>query len=41
MDQKTDKNMNRKPIINTPPQGRTVAVDGDVYRLAELRISTS
>lgn len=32
MDQKTDKSMNRKFIINTPPQGRTVAVVGDVYR---------
>src|ERR1700688_755680 len=24
--------MSRKPIINTPPQGRTIAVVGDVYR---------
>ena len=24
--------MNRNPIINAPPQGRTVAVVGDVYR---------
>ncbi|HWG41238.1 MAG TPA: quercetin 2,3-dioxygenase [Gemmataceae bacterium] len=24
--------MNRSPIINTPPQGRTIAVVGDVYR---------
>ena len=32
MDQKTDKNMSRTFIINTPPQGCTVAVVGDVYR---------
>ena len=24
--------MNRNPIINSPPQGRTIAVVGDVYR---------
>jgi quercetin dioxygenase-like cupin family protein len=24
--------MNRNPTINTPPQGRTIAVVGDVYR---------
>jgi quercetin dioxygenase-like cupin family protein len=24
--------MNRHPVINTPPQGRTIAVVGDVYR---------
>jgi mannose-6-phosphate isomerase-like protein (cupin superfamily) len=29
---KTGKNMSRNPIVNTPPQGRTIAVVGDVYR---------
>ena len=24
--------MSRRPVINTPPQGRTIAVVGDVYR---------
>jgi hypothetical protein len=24
--------MSRNPIINTPPQGRTIGVVGDVYR---------
>lgn len=24
--------MSRNPVINTPPQGRTIAVVGDVYR---------
>ena len=24
--------MSRHPVINTPPQGRTIAVVGDVYR---------
>src|SRR5262249_54102009 len=27
-----ERRMNRIPIINTPPQGRTIAVVGDVYR---------
>src|SRR6202020_1989286 len=26
------RSMNRNPILNPPPQGRTVAVVGDVYR---------
>src|SRR5262245_27815517 len=29
---KEGKNMSQNPTINTPPQGRTVAVVGDVYR---------
>src|SRR4029079_1583096 len=41
MDQKTDKNMSRNPVINTPPQGRTIAVVGDVYRFLAMGEETN
>src|SRR5436189_40174 len=33
--------MSNKPTINTPPQGRTVAVVGDVYRFLATGEDTS
>jgi hypothetical protein len=32
--------MRRNPIINTPPQGRTIAVVGDVYRFLATGIES-
>src|SRR3954468_417145 len=36
-----ERSMSRHPVINTPPQGRTIAVVGDVYRFLATGDDTS